>query len=121
MTTASFPSAPLPVTADAGPSVFAQDLAESFARAAAATREEALTLRLAGRSVRIVFAGDALVPFVRGALAPRHSAGDGPPDLTLKLWDTRSTGVSAPLPPGAPPICWRRPLLPASEQADWSA
>jgi hypothetical protein len=102
MTTASFPSAPWPVPADSGPSDFVQDLAESFARAAGATREEALRLRLAGRSVRIVFAGDALVPFVRGALAPRLSTdGDRPPDLTLNLWDARSTGVSAPFPPGA--------------------
>ena len=103
MTTAALPSAPSPASADADPSVFVRDLGGSFARAAAATREEALTLRLAGRTVRIVFAGDALVPFVRGALAPRLATDPGrPADLTLNLWDARTTGVSAPLPPGVP-------------------
>lgn len=103
MTSAGIPSASSPASPDACPSVFVRQLDEAFARAAAATHENALTLRLAGRTVRITFAGDALVPIVRGALAPRLSAnGEGPPDLTLKLWDARTTGVSAPLPPGAP-------------------
>lgn len=103
MTSAGIPSASPPAPPDACSSVFVRQLDESFARAAATTRENALTLRLAGRTVRIAFAGDALVPTVLGALAPRLSAnGEGPPGLTLKLWDARTTGVSAPLPPGPP-------------------
>lgn len=104
MTTASFPSAPVTAPADATSAVFVRDLGESFARAVAATHERALTLGLAGCTVRMDFAGDALVPFVSGALAPRLLARpDGLPNLTLKLWDARTTGVSGPPPPrGAP-------------------
>lgn len=103
MTTADISSVSSPASPGASPSVFGRQLDGSFARAAEATHETALTLCLAGRTVRIVFAGDALVPFVLGALAPRLSTReDIPPDLTVKLWDAKTTGVSAPLPPGAP-------------------
>lgn len=103
MTSAGMPLAPSPVPPEVASSVFVQRLEHAFARAAAATQEHSQTLCLAGRIVRIAFAGDALVPFARGALSPRLTVmGGGPPDLTLKLWDARSTGVSAPIPPGAP-------------------
>jgi hypothetical protein len=103
MTTAGSPSTSSPGSRDVRPSVFVQQLDEAFARAAAATHEHSLTLRVAGHTARILFAGDALVPFVRGPLAPRLSAnGEGPPDLTVRVWDARTTDVSAPPPPEAP-------------------
>jgi len=103
MTTAGPPSASSTGPRDARPPAFVRQLDEAFARAAAATREYTLTLRIAGQTVRILFAGDALVPFVRGPLAPRLSAnGTGPPDLTVRVWDARTTDVSAPLPPETP-------------------
>jgi hypothetical protein len=103
MTSAGMPLASSPVSPEGAPSVFVQRLEDAFARAAAVTQNHTRTLLIAGRTVRIAFAGDALVTVVCGALAPRLSTnGAGPPDLTLKLWDARSTGVSAPLPPGAP-------------------
>ncbi|MCM3875655.1 MAG: hypothetical protein NEA02_04475, partial [Thermoanaerobaculia bacterium] len=103
MTTAGIPSISPPASPGASKSGFVRQLDEAFARATGATREVSLTLQLAGRSVRIVCAGDALVPFVRGALTPRLSAnGEGTRELTLKIWDARTTGVVAPLPPGPP-------------------
>lgn len=59
-------------------------------------------LRVGGASVRLRFAGPALVPLLLPALAHLSAeATGGRPDLTLELWDASSTGV---LPP---PFPWR--------------
>jgi hypothetical protein len=113
MTSAGAPSAPSDAAPGASQATFVHELDDAFARAIAGTRERAMTLGVAGQTVRIVFAGDTLVPFVRGALAPRiSSGGTEAPDLTVKLWDTATTGVSAPLPPGAPFVYGARGEVP---------
>ncbi len=79
--------------------VLAHTLEEAFEKATAAAGTRALTLRIAGRVVRLVFAGDALASFARDALGSLEISGGSAPDLTVNLWDTSSTGVG---PPSAP-------------------
>jgi hypothetical protein len=50
-------------------------------------------LRVAGRGVRLRFAGEGLVPCVLPALAHLAATFDGPAELTVHLWDSESTGV----------------------------
>jgi hypothetical protein len=68
---------------------------EAERRAGAAVRE----LRVAGRGVRLRFAGEGLLPRVMPALA--HLLGEAAPSLTVCLWDTASTGVRMLPPPFA--------------------
>lgn len=104
------PTSPAP---GSSPSAFVRALDDAFARARAGTHERTVTLGVAGYTVRILFAGDALVPFVLGALAPRISPGGTElADLTVKLWDTATAGVSAPLPAGAPFVYGARGEVP---------
>jgi hypothetical protein len=67
--------------------------AEAEGRAGAVARE----LRVAGRGVRLRFAGDALLPRIMPAIA--HLAGESAPSLTVHLWDSASTGVRMAPPP----------------------
>jgi hypothetical protein len=82
----------------------AADAAECAARAqtlfeAAAGAAGCLvrTYSVAGRSLRLRFAGPALVARLSGALDHHPPARPGEPTLTVSIWDTASTGV--PLPP----------------------
>jgi hypothetical protein len=54
---------------------------------------------IAGRSVRLRFAGPSLLPLIAPAL--EHLRTESPADggLTVLLWDTASTGVRMPTPP----------------------
>ncbi len=88
-------------SAVAGP-VLVHALEEAFEKAAAAAGTRALTFRIAGRVVRLVFAGDALASFVRDALGSLEISGGSAPDLTVNLWDTSSTGVAPPAAPWTP-------------------
>ena len=54
--------------------------------------------RIAGCTVRLVFAGPALAPLLTPALAHLACPEDVTPDLTFYLWDGASTGVVAPWP-----------------------
>lgn len=53
-------------------------------------------LLLAGRRVRLAFAGDTLVPDVVPAFRARVSGPAGRPDAVVHLFDTASTGVAPP-------------------------
>lgn len=55
--------------------------------------------RVAGRHVRLRFAGDALEPHITAALAHLESERISEPSLTVCLWDDESTGTSIPAPP----------------------
>lgn len=77
---------------------------EIFDRAerGSATRVEK-SLRLAGGTVLLRFANGTLVPLLSRALAHLETApGGGAPNLTLRLWDGKSTGHTLP------PPDWRR-------------
>src|SRR5262249_10186335 len=74
-------------------------VAERFSLAANAVGTRTLDFCIAGRVVRLVFAGDALVsPLTRAlqhlALEPQPS-----PDLNIRLWEVADTGVPLPPPP----------------------
>ena len=59
-------------------------------------------------SIRVSFAGPALVPLFDPALAHLSADVPAPPDLTICAWDTASTGIAAPL-PAAPAAQWNAP------------
>jgi hypothetical protein len=65
-------------------------------------------LRIAGRCVRLRFAGQGLVTTVVPALA--HLAYTSPSgcDLSVCLWESRSTGISPPTSPWPSSACTRR-------------
>src|SRR5206468_994776 len=62
-----------------------------FSVAASATSIIEHRIAIAGRNVRLRFAGPALVDHVLGPLLHLPSpSGDGPDDLTVCIWDTSS-------------------------------
>ena len=72
----------------------------AFEKAKQQTSEIEFFCQIAGTTIRLCFAGPALVPHVRPALEHLRTAPVDAPDLTLCLWDSASTGI-----PGPPPIC----------------
>lgn len=70
------------------------------ARALAAAGGIDREFSIAGLSARFRFCGPALVPTLTRAMTHlSRTANDGEPDVTLTLWDSRSTGVDMPPPP----------------------
>lgn len=63
--------------------------------------------QIAGYTVRLVFAGPALAPFMTPALAHLAVADSPAPDLILYLWDGASTGIEPPRPWTAADIALR--------------
>lgn len=68
---------------------------------AAAADEIALTLSIAGESIRVAFGSQVLARTLRGPLERLVAAEDGDRAATIYAWDTVSTGV------GVPPFPWR--------------
>jgi hypothetical protein len=62
-------------------------------------------LLLAGTRIRLIFAGEALVPLLLPALAHLQAPPADPPDLTLHVWDSASTGTEIS-PPPVPQHCF---------------
>jgi len=54
---------------------------------------------IAGTRVRLLFAGQRLVPDLVPALEHLRSAPGSNPDVTFNIWDSESTGVAMPPPP----------------------
>jgi hypothetical protein len=54
---------------------------------------------IAGRTMRLAFAGEALVSRLTPALSHHAVSGVAEPDVVLRAWDSRSTGVKMPGPP----------------------
>ena len=77
--------------------------AELYELAAGACGESSHTFSIADLSVRLRFAGTALVEHVVPAFAHLRSAPRAVYDLDVRLWDTASTGVEM-----EPPPCNRR-------------
>jgi hypothetical protein len=55
-------------------------------------------LRIAGRSVRLEFAGERLVPLLTAALAHLAAPCGAEPALVIRIWDAKTTGVVPRLP-----------------------
>jgi len=66
---------------------------QQFERATTATSLVRLDFRIAGSVVRTELAGPALVPFFTRALAHLRIDDVAEPDVTIRLWDSHSTGV----------------------------
>jgi hypothetical protein len=97
---------------DAAEAYFAE-ARERFARAAAAGSTET-ALAIAGRRVRLVFAGSGLPPTVLPALGHLVEPAAGGADLVVELWDTASTGV-----PMLPPPRGHEALPPGGHLEGW--
>src|SRR5215467_9884716 len=78
---------------------FFDDTYGRFAEARRAAGEVVHCYAIAGTTVRLSFAGPALVPHLTPALAHLEIPRAERSDLTLALWDTESTGVKMPPPP----------------------
>ncbi len=70
----------------------------AFKDAARALGTVERTYRLAGRTIAMRFAGDALVPHLTPAFE-HLAAAPGPADLEVCIWDTVSSGVAMPFRP----------------------
>lgn len=71
----------------------------AFDRASAATGRRDFFYNIGGRSVRLCFAGSALIPPLTQAFDHCLVKDESSPDLTVFLWDSESTGISMPAPP----------------------
>lgn len=77
-------------------------LGECFERAAAAVGERRHDLDLAGLRLRLAFAGPAMEEALLPPFAHLAAAGRGEPELTIRVFDSASTGVEEPPPVWAP-------------------
>ncbi|HMR66091.1 MAG TPA: hypothetical protein PKE64_18940 [Anaerolineae bacterium] len=96
------------------PQAFWQALNHAFEQAISLTGSMERTYSLAGYRVRLRFAGPALLPVLTPALDHLQTTNAGPPpDLTIALWDSATTGI--PFPARLPPLTeiGRRGELPA--------
>lgn len=89
-----------PAKTEAEQAAFFQEFHRAFCQASNQTDEIEFFYCVAGTTIRLRFAGLALVPYVTPALDHLRIASIEAPDLTLCLWDSASTGI-----PGPPPIC----------------
>src|SRR5579862_458083 len=79
---------------------FFERVRERAAMAMRATGVEAFHIRLAGHSIRLEFAGPAMLAAQTLALAHLQvPADEGPVDAVLQIWDSVSTGVANVPPP----------------------
>jgi hypothetical protein len=82
--------------------VFFESVSARYREAKAAAGVVNSYYRIGGRTVCLSFAGNALVPHITPALRHLQTSETKTPDLTLCLWDSRSTGTAMPPPP------WKR-------------
>jgi len=91
----------LPATRDSLSGVF-DELAEPFALAARRLGQRDELLTIAGVTIRLSFAGEAMRERLLPALlAPTSDSSIATPDFTLQIWDGASSGIPIP------PLPWR--------------
>ncbi len=78
---------------------FFTQLREKFAAATERTGEIVRDFRIAGTSVRLRFAGDAMVPEIAPGLAGFVPEGLRDLQCEIRVWDSESSGVEPPPPP----------------------
>ncbi|MEM1088405.1 MAG: ArsA-related P-loop ATPase, partial [Pseudomonadota bacterium] len=86
----------LPARPEADQAAFFQACDEFAEEALIKSERVTVTLRVAGGLMQIDFAGPALAELMLGALAHLFVETDEAPDIRLKVYDTRSTGVGFP-------------------------
>ncbi len=70
---------------------------EAFERAArAAGGIDARSFVVAGKRLRVEFAGPSLAPYLSGALDHLSEAFAADPEIRIRVWDSKSTGVALP-------------------------
>ena len=74
-----------------------EDLFESAARNVGGAVDR--YFRIAGHDIRLSFAGPALVPKLTPALEHLPAPAEPSPSLTIRIWDSVSSGVEMPAPP----------------------
>ena len=74
-------------------------LQEGYLAASARTGEIVRDFHLAGTSIRLRFAGEALLPVIVPGLANIVAGGETGPTCEIRLWDSESTGVQLAPPP----------------------
>jgi len=99
------------------PAALYHAFAAAYAAAVANVGCISRSYRIAGYTVRLLFAGSVLEPLLTPALAHLAIADDAPPDLTLHLWDSASTGSTPPRPWTAADIDLRGELPPFSNDS----
>ncbi|MFO1429881.1 MAG: serine kinase [Candidatus Competibacteraceae bacterium] len=77
---------------------FFETLSLGFARAGSLTGVLEQDYRIAGCKLRLCFAGPALIPAIVPALAHLECPVSGKPDLTIEIFDSKSTGAPLPFP-----------------------
>lgn len=87
-----------PIPAQSVEDFFAR-VAERFSQAAQRAEVRSLDYCIAGRVVRLSFAGDALIPTITRALQHLALAPQSSADITIYLWEIASTAVELPPPP----------------------
>jgi hypothetical protein len=92
------PTIGLPASEQEQEQFFAR-LREGFAAASARTGEIVRDFRVAGTSVRLHFAGEALTPSILPGLAYPVFGVEAAPSCEIFLWDSESTGVALTRPP----------------------
>jgi len=98
------------------PLAFCATVQENYQAAAAKMGSITYCLRIAGYTVRIAFAGPALVAPLMSALAHLAIPDVARPDLTLCLWDGLSTGFQPPRPWTADDVDLRGEVRPLSNE-----
>lgn len=73
---------------------------DAFHAVAARTGTVQRDYRIGGHSVHLDFAGEAVLPAIEPALAHLAAPPGDAPDLTIRIWDSYSTGVPIPAPRG---------------------
>lgn len=86
----------MPVDDDSIARLFDQLLAASHAAEVAVETSIELDHLIAGRRIRLRFAGEALLAPVASAFRHLQVERQEPPDLTVEVWDSASTGVILP-------------------------
>lgn len=78
---------------------FFSDCLDKYREAAGRNSEFRVNYRIAGTVVCLSFAGEALLPYLTPALEHLRTGDNTPPDVTIHVWDTLSTGVRMVPPP----------------------
>lgn len=92
-----------PEAADSGFISWAERVEATFLAASRSSEVHDRRYRIGGHAIRMLFAGDAAHERLTRTFAHLETPADHEPELTVRLWDSATTGVAAPpVPPVEP-------------------